>query len=224
MINVNLLPPELRPVQKSLVPYMIVGIGGAVVLVALLSGFMANRARLVNKEVELGEIDAQLQRVRQSAQKVIELEAQQANIAAKNKAITEITSDRIVWSEQLFYLAKLMPDDIWLKDIEVVHKTRTETVNIPNAKEGEPKTKQVVVPYKSLKLLGYALSYKEEMGVNLVGVLVEAIEKDKENFGIYFTNPEPRLVKDEEFGGVRVKEFEINCEFVAGKKKGPANQ
>jgi len=111
-----------------------------------------------------------------------------------------------------------MPDQVWLKDIEVETKTRTIMVDVPDAKEGEPKTKPKVIPYQVLKLTGYALSYKEEMGVNLVGVLVRAIESDAQ-FSSIFTSPEPRLVKDEEFGGVNVKEFEVNCEIVTGKGK-----
>jgi outer membrane murein-binding lipoprotein Lpp len=197
-------------------------IAGVVVFVALFSIGGANKARIERKKTEFADLEAELQRVRQSADKVRELEAKQASIAAKNDAIEQITSDRIVWSEQLYYLAKLLPNDTWLKDIEVEHKTRKKTVPIPDAKEGEPTTKQIVVPYQSLKLIGYAMSYKDEMGVNLVGVLVRAIEDDT-SFGVHFRNPEPRLVKDEDFGGVSVKEFEVNCEIFAVKNKGPAN-
>jgi hypothetical protein len=56
------------------------------------------------------------------------------------------------------------------------------------------------------------------MGVNLVGVFVNAIENDTD-FTTYFKFPEPQLLKDEEFGGVNVKEFEVNCEIVTGKGK-----
>lgn len=223
MINVNLLPPELRPVRRSSVPYLAVLVAGAVALVALVSVFMASQARIERRTTSLEGLEAELQHVRQSADKVRELEAKQASIAAKNEAINEITSDRIVWSEQLYYLAKLLPNDIWLKDIEVEHKTRKKTVPVPDAKEGEPTTKQIIVPYKSLKLIGYALSSKEEVGVNLVGELVRVIEDDIDSFGVHFKNPEPRLVKDEDFGGAKVKEFEVNCEIFAAKKKEVAN-
>ncbi len=223
MINVNLLPPELRPVRRSSVPYLAVLMAGAVALVALVSIFMASQARIEGKKTSLEDLQAELQHVRQSADKVRKLEAQQAAVAAKSQAIDEITSDRIVWSEQLHHFAKLLPKDIWLQDIEVEHKTRKKTIPIPDAKEGEPTTKQIIVPYKSLKLIGYALSPKEEMGVNLVGELVRVIELDTDSFGVHFKNPEPRLVKDEAFGGAKVKEFEVNCEIFAAKKKEVAN-
>ena len=218
MINVNLLPPELRPLRRSGLPYIIVAVAGAVVVIALLSIFMANKLTVANKDAELEGLKADLQRVRESAKQVKELEAKKASVEAKDKAIKDINSDRIVWSKQLSYLARLMPDQVWLKDIEVETKTRTETVPVPDAPEGQPQTKQVAVPYQSLKLTGYALSYKEEMGVNLVGVFVKAIENDTD-FTTYFKSPEPQLLKDEEFGGMNVKEFEVNCEIVTGRGK-----
>lgn len=218
MINVNLLPPELRPLRRSGLPYIIVAVAGTVVVIALLSIFMANKLTVANKDAELEGLKADLQRVRESAKQVKELEAKKASVEAKDKAIKDINSDRIVWSKQLSYLARLMPDQVWLKDIEVETKTRTETVPVPDAPEGQPQTKQVAVPYQSLKLTGYALSYKEEMGVNLVGVFVKAIENDTD-FTTYFKSPEPQLLKDEEFGGVNVKEFEVNCEIVTGRGK-----
>jgi Tfp pilus assembly protein PilN len=218
MINVNLLPPELRPIRRSGLPYIIVAVAGTVVVIALLSIFMANKLTVANNEAELEGLKADLQRVRESAKQVKELEAKKASVEAKDKAIRDINSDRIVWSKQLYYLARLMPDQVWLKDVEVETKTRTETVPVPDAPEGQPQTKQVPVPYQSLKLTGYALSYKEEMGVNLVGVFVNAIENDTD-FTTFFKSPEPQLLKDEEFGGVNVKEFEVNCEIVTGKGK-----
>jgi len=224
MINVNLLPPELQPVRRSSVPYLAVLVAGAVVVVALVSIGGANKAGIERRKTHLAEMQDELERVRQSAKKVQELEAQQAAVAAKSQAIDEITSDRIIWSEQLHHLAKLMPDDVWLKDIEVVHKTRKVVITVPPTEEGgEPTTKEVPVPYKSLKILGYALSPEEEVGVNLVGEFVDAIEKDVKNFGVHFKNPDPRLVKDEEFGNVNVKEFEVNCEIFAGQNKETAN-
>ena len=222
MINVNLLPPGLRPVRRSPLPYIVVGIAAGAVLVILLSVWMTTTVQLDNKRVKLEESKAELERVRESALEVKELEAKQASIAAKRKAIEQITSDRLVWSRQLYYLAKLMPDQVWLKDIQVETKTRRKEVPVPDAKEGEPKTKLVPVPYQSLKLCGYALSYQEEMGVNLVGVLVCAIENAPQ-FSEHFIEPEPRLVEDEEFGGVNVKEFEVNCEIVA-RNSGSAKQ
>ena len=219
MINVNLLPPELRPVRKNPMPYIGVTIAGAVVIIALLSIFMVNQRAVANKEDELEGLKGELERVRESAEKVKELEAKEVSIAAKDKAIKEITADRIVWSEQLYYLARLMPDDVWLKDVEVETKTRKVMVPNPDAdKEGQPPMKSKVVQYQSLTLTGYALSDKEEMGVNLVGVFVRAIENDPD-FTRYFKSPEPRLLKDEEFAGINVKEFEVNCEIVTGKGK-----
>jgi hypothetical protein len=198
-------------------------VAGAVVVLALFGIGGANKAGIERRKTHLAELQEELEKVRQSAKKVRELEAQQAAIAAKSQAIDEITSDRIVWSEQLHHLAKLMPDDIWLKDVEVVHKTRKVVVTVPGEDGGEPTTKEVPVPYISLKLLGYALSPEEEVGVELVGKLVDAIEKDTGNFGVHFKNPDPRLVKDQKFGDVNVKEFEVNCEIFAGQKKETAN-
>jgi len=223
MINVNLLPPELRPLRRSPLPYIVVAIVGAAVVIALLSMYTANRLQIANKQRQLDDLKAELQRVREAAEQVKELEAKEASIAMKDRAIKEITSDRIMWSEQLYYLARLMPEQVWLKDIEVETKSRTIMVDVPDAKEGEPKTKPKVVPYQSLKLTGYALSHAEEIGVNYVGVFVRAIENDPQ-FSSIFTSPEPRLVKDEEFGDVHVKEFEVNCEIVTTKSEKDTTQ
>ena len=47
-------------------------------------------------------------------------------------------------------------------------------------------------------------------------MLVRAIE-GHDQFSARFKYPEPRLVKDEEFGGVNVKEFEVNSEIVTAR-------
>jgi hypothetical protein len=201
----------------------VVTILGAAVIIALVFLWTANQIHIANKHRQLEELTTGLQRVREAAEKVKELEAKEASIAVKDKAIKEMTSDRIVWSEQLYYLARLLPEQVWLKDIEVETKSRTIMVDVPDAKEGEPKTKPKVIPYQSLKLTGYALSYEEEIGVNYVGVLVRAIEDD-EQFTSIFTSPEPQVVKEEEFGDVRVKEFEVNCEIVTSKDKKDTTQ
>lgn len=223
MINVNLLPPELRPLRRSPLPYIVVAIVGAAVILALLSMYTANQIQVANKHRQLEDLKAELQRVREAAEQVKELEAKEASIAIKDRAIKDITSDRIIWAEQLHYLARLMPGQVWLKDIEVETKSRTIMVDVPDAKEGEPKTKPKVIPYQSLKLTGYALSHAEEIGVNLVGVFVRAIEDDAQ-FSSIFASPEPRLVKDEEFGDVHVKEFEVNCEIVTTKSEKDTTQ
>ncbi len=213
MINVNLLPPELRPLRKSPLPYIVVAIVAAAVVIALVSMYTANQIQVASKQRKLEDLKTELQRVREAAEHVRELEAKEASIAIKDKAIKDITSDSIIWSEQLYYLARLMPEQVWLKGIDVETKSRTIMVDVPDAKEGEPKTKPKVIPYQSLKLTGYALSHAEEIGVNYVGVFVRAIEDDAQ-FSSIFTSPDPRLVKHEEFGDVHVKEFEVNCQIV----------
>lgn len=215
MININLIPPERRPITRSPLPYL----GVAVLLVlgvfVCLASLLAGMNKVSAREETLEQVEGELEELADAVERVDNLRRDKANLSLKRKAVGRIMQDRILWAEQIYTLATLVPDNVWVSEIE--EETRTKKIDIPNPQKGEkgqPPTIRRQVTIRTLKISGYAFS-RTEKGVDLVGVFVRNLESSPK-FTEMFTDPEPQLVSDEEFAeGVKVKQFEITCTIEA---------
>ncbi len=212
MININLLPEELRPQPRSPLPYlMAMVLAVAVVFYCLISFYTlhARNSALKNSEAEF---KTKIAEVRDSVEAVKELEKKKRELNAKQIAIGKIWSDRLLWSKVLYDLAGLVPENVWLSDIKEEVKVTTVQVKNPDPKASQP-TRSVKKTERTLVVGGYALSLQAEQGVELVGQLVRAMEKSPE-FSRNFRNPTPQGVYDDEFDKFSVKKFEIKTNIV----------
>jgi len=214
MIDINLLPEELRPRPRSPLPYLAtLALVVVVVLYCVISSFVELH-KISGFKQRVDELDEQIEVVRASAEAVKELESKERRLNAKRLAIGTIMADRIVWSKVLYMLARIVPEDVWLTGI--VEKVKTERVTIDNPDPGAgPKKIQKTVTRRILEITGYALSPREEQGVHLVGRFVRAMEDDQD-FSERFRGPEPQSVNDAEFEDVPVKDFQIWCRIAKG--------
>ena len=214
MLKINLLPEELRPRPRSVMPYVCTLALAIVVVVYCLATFVTLLARNSALQKEEVSIQARIDEVWGSVEAVEKLEIKKRQLNAKEKAIGRIMGDRIVWSKVLYDLAGLVPEDIWLRDLK--EEIKIVQVKVPNP-DLESAQKTITVPRqrRKFKVGGYALSPKAESGVQLVGELVRAMEASEE-FSEQFRAPTPQRVDDDEFEGVSVKKFEIWTNVEAG--------
>ena len=221
MIDINLLPDELRPRPRSPLPYMMTIVLAVAVVLFCLVSFVGKWQTISGFEKRITELDEQIAEVHESAEAVKKLEADSRLLNAKQVAISTIMSDRIVWSKVINMLTKLVPEDVWLSDLDV--SSKSVPVQVPNPdSQAVQKTVTQYVMRRKLEVTGYALSPREEEGVNHVGRFVSAMEDEEDQnynpeFAALFRNPEPQSIDDGVFEDTPVKEFKIWCDIA---KKG----
>ena len=214
MIRVNLLPPHLRPVRRSPIPYLLSGGVLLVALVAMGSVFLSNQAQINRKTAELDGHKQQLAQLDAIRKESEELEAIKARLADKIGTIAEITSDRLIWSRQLYNLARLAPMNFWYKTISVEEKQFREQQLVLDKQTQETKLQTVTVKKPILKLEGYVTDAED--GTRDASLLMRSTEADEE-FSQMF-QLEPPSFKDTEFDGFPVKSFTL--EYVIQPRKG----
>ena len=205
MIRVNLLPDHLRPVKRSPIPYIVVFFVFLIVLALMFSIFTKKHAQVARAQERLDQHNSELAGLQPVLQESEELRRTQGLLADKIAAIKEITSDRIIWSEHLYSLSRLAPDNFWYKRIAIESKPyREQRLQLnPQTKKMEPKMETVYRP--TLTVEGYVA--EDETGTKDVNVLMRATEED-EAFSSVF-ELQPSSFKDTEFEGFPVKSFTL---------------
>ena len=235
MIRINLLPHELRPIKRTPLPY----IGGALLIVAAIAGVAV---MMMSVTANIAGVNAKIANSKAEFSKTTKIVGKDGNpltldeVVKEHKSlferkdllekrvaiITDILSDRIIWSEQLFRLTKLTPDNIWYKRIRVNWKDFKEKQYKLN-KKGEPeldkKTKEPIVETKVVKkpileISGYVIP--DEQGNVQITELFGQLVKDPD-FSRQFTDPIP-VLKDTAYNDFRVREFTLEFRIVTDLK------
>ncbi|HOK09306.1 MAG TPA: hypothetical protein PLT82_05780 [Candidatus Hydrogenedens sp.] len=131
--------------------------------------------------------------------------------------IQEILSDRIIWSENLFQLANLTPENVWYDRIRVTFQTFREKVIKTDPKTGkpilDPKTKEPLSEQKNVKkpileITGYVIS--GEQGERQISPLIENTTDPQKapDFVKQFSLLRPKI-EDTEFNGFAVRKFTL---------------
>lgn len=216
MIHINLLPEALVPKRRNILPY--VGVGALAVLLTLwvLVSFVNVRSQRVEREETVASLKAELASYDAAVQQVRELEAEEERLAQKDEAITEITAGRTVWSHEMYLLAGLVPDQIWLDELRLGERRRAVLVEKPNPNRsaGAPPTITTteIRSFPALVVIGYALSPYREEGVRLVGEFITNMKQDEE-FATRFVEPEMRTIERKDFEGETVMRFVMDVEL-----------
>ncbi|HOJ34132.1 MAG TPA: hypothetical protein PKY35_00870 [Candidatus Hydrogenedentes bacterium] len=216
MIRVNLLPPHLRPIRRSPIPYLIGGGILLITLVGIVSVYISNQAAISRKKAELEQHKKQLAELEPIRKESDELEALKARLADKINTIAEITGDRIIWSRQLYNLARLAPKNFWYKSISLEEKQYREQQPVYDKQTKQTKMQTVTVTKPILKVEGYVT--EAEDGTKDASLLMRATEADEEFSSMF--QLEPPSFKDTEFEGVPVKSFTLEY-LIQPRKTGP---
>jgi Tfp pilus assembly protein PilN len=219
MIAVNLLPPHLRPIRRTPLPYI-----GSVALLALaiagmISVFISGQALQAATENQLAKAQDDLKKLEAVVKEANELTEKKLALQNKILTIQDILADRIIWSRQLHRLAVLAPENIWFDRIQTTIRNFKEKRQKMDPKTGEPminpKTKEVqtetiTVKRPVLQVSGYAVN--NEQGFASITPFADSTAADPE-FSRTFSLYAPQL-EDTEFDGYAVRGFQLDFDIL----------
>ena len=204
MITINLLPPELRPIKRTPVPYIVSGAILAIAILAVVAIYLQNVASIYSANASLEKHKQERDELQPIIDEANQLADKKKELQEQVEAISEITSDRIIWSEQIYHLSRLALENLWYSEIEVAPRTTTITVQEydPQRKKTVPKrvrqTKQYLVVH------GYVVP--GESGRPDIGPFTVEAERDEEFTRTFTLDPNVFLL-DTSFEGNAVREF-----------------
>ena len=215
MIGVNLLPPHLRPIQRTPLPY----IGALAVLglaiAAMISVFLSGQAAQAATQAQLTKAKADLKELEPVVQEANALTEKKLALQTKILTIQEILADRIIWSRELHRLAALAPENIWFDRVQTTVRNFKEKRQKIDSKTGEPqinpRTKEIVtenitVKRPVLQVSGFAVT--NEQGTAAIAPFADATAGDDDfskTFELYTSQ-----LKDTEFEGYGVRGFQLD--------------
>lgn len=212
MIQTNLLPYHLRPVKRSPLPY-VVSFAVLIAAVAAMAGVgVSTQAQIALARGRLAAHQSDYEGLRTFVDEFKQLQAQKERLADKITIIQDIVGERIIWSEQLWRISRLTPENFWFSSISEKEKSRREKRYVYNAKTNKEDLKTVTVKYRVLELAGYVIEGPD--GTNNIYPLTFNLEQDPA-FSALFQLSLPRL-GDTEFNGYEVRSFTLEYRIVSG--------
>jgi hypothetical protein len=216
MIKVNLIPKELVPKKRNFLPHVAMAALAGVLLIWFGSNLASAYSRLEGNKKELVSLQTELVQLEDAVAQVKQLEKEKELLSKKEMAVDQIMTGRTVWSHELYVMADLVPEGIWLERVNMSTRRRPVTVQVqnPNRNPGQPAMieKTVIQSFPALRLSGYALSPHREKGLELVGRLINNIKKD-EVFSQRFISPELSSIERQDFHDNTVMKFVMDCEI-----------
>lgn len=218
MISINLLPHHLRPIKRTPVPYIAVGILAVLAVAYIAFSFISTQAQIMAKQSQLAAHQKELEEMKAIVEESNQLEKRKLQLADKINTIQEIAANRIVWSRELFNLSRLKPDNFWYSEIlessksysvqqpEIDPKTGKSKIN-ETTKKPEMKTVSITKPI--LRVTGYVVAGAD--GRSDVSPLTDALSSDPEFVKMF--QMEPPSFSDTEFEGFPVKKFTLEFQI-----------
>jgi hypothetical protein len=242
MIKINLLPEVFRPVKKSILPYFLA-------LLVIVIGILLFIFIYITSSRKIHQLEAQSSKLQQEydsptglkndegefitlagiVNEYKKLDKKKQELEKRVAVIQEILSDRIIWSENLYQLALLTPENVWYERIRVTWQTFPEKVIKRDPKTGkaildpktkEPQTEQKNVKRPILEITGYVIS--DEHGERQISPLIENTTDPEKapNFVKRFSLMRPKI-EDTEFNEFSVRKFTL--EYLIEAKPGTTN-
>ena len=213
MIAINLLPYDLRPIKHTPLPYVLSA--SVLVLAVLVMGGMWLDTRNQKNAMlaDLAKHQEELDGLAAIVEKYNKLSEDKVRLSEKMDIIREIVNDRIIWSEQLWNLSTLTPDNFWYNHISEQEKSTKEKRQVYNAKKKMDETKTVTVKRRILELGGYVI--QGENASKDIYPLTFKLEQDPE-FTDTFQWGKLANVEDRLFEGYDVREFLLEYLIVKG--------
>lgn len=212
MITINLLPEELRPVQRTPLPHLLSLLVLAAALIFMGKAYLSLTMQLNSVEHQIKTAQVELNALESTVKEYEELLKQKELLQKKIGAIQAILADRTIWSEHLHQLATLTPDNIWYKRIRVTTRRFMEEKPAINpqtgraeidGRTGKPKMARVSVDRPILEVSGYAID--DATGMSSTASLATNTAED-EAFSSLFTLYTSKIT-DTDFDGYPVREF-----------------
>ncbi len=120
MIEVNLLPAELRRVERTPLPrFLVIIIGTAAVLSTAAFGVVVNMKRVPDLEIQLAARSRDIQQATVTAAAWDKLQDEIGDAQSRKQAIAELWRTRILWSSKLSQLAQIVPGFVGFTEVRL---------------------------------------------------------------------------------------------------------
>ena len=216
MITINLLPSELRPIKRTPLPYILTTVLVVLSLGWCLTKYTDNLQELRGQEKTLAQNEKELLSLKESVETYNKLSEEKQLLASQLNTIDEITSDRIVWSEQLHSLTRLALTNMWYSNMAVKTRVSTITKEIVDPESGKKKTIKEKITENVLTLEGFVSPDSE--GRTSISPFTSATELDPA-FSSQFQFIDFSMSDDIVFEDVTVKEFSLEYLISRGGTK-----
>jgi Tfp pilus assembly protein PilN len=143
MIKINLLPVELRPRKKTVLPVREMSLWGGVIAAVLVFSYLAVGFRIVRENTKLAALKKEYEDLRPEYEKVMKLKADKERLEAKIAVMEKLLVQRMLWSKKLNQLSDLMPPQVWLSSVAVITNITTRTVE---GKEVKAQSQSLLIP------------------------------------------------------------------------------
>ncbi|MEA3328237.1 MAG: PilN domain-containing protein [Candidatus Omnitrophota bacterium] len=195
MIQINLLPQNLRKRKREIpeIPLLPVGIG--IVVILIVSSFIL-LAVLSHYQGRVKTLSGQLKQKNLSKQKAFKLQTGVKRFRSKERIIDQLTRRKFFWAEKLNLISDLIPNGVWLTDISFKETGSSGF----------------------LTLDGMAIPYKKQEMINLVTLFMKNLKQDSifyNEFASIKLGPIHRI----KIGDVEAMQFSLTCQFKKEEKK-----
>lgn len=208
MITINLLPAELRPIERTILPYLVASTILAITLLAVGTVYIADIAKSVSASNRLAENQQSLDALADVIAENQQLITRTNELAARVTAIQQIASDRVVWSQQIHYLVSLAPQNLWFSRLWVHAVPVTRTIMVYNPETKESVATPITEQQWMLQVNGYVATGRD--GLRSAYPFMQATTTD-EHFSKSFALERTINVEDTIFAADKspVRKFEI---------------
>ncbi|MCF6097174.1 PilN domain-containing protein [Thermovorax subterraneus] len=133
MHEINLLPEELRRSRKKLfnlqLPSVLLGTAFFILLsfhlfLLINSQFLGKKLENVKREIEFYEA---------REKEVVRQQELWQNLQKKKEEVKKVAESRIFWSKFLIEVEEVLPQDVWLKSIEVGPENKLKVVGVSSS-------------------------------------------------------------------------------------------
>jgi len=204
MIEINLLPEELRTQKKKKEPLREVSASKlslsliaiiAIVIFVALQGLAA--MALFYKKGSLERLEQQLKKLKPKYKTAKSLKTEKRELNSKLSAINELTSKSILWSKKMSDLSSAITEGVWLKELSLLDKKG-------------PRKQQAML------LNGSVVSYPERNEAAIIGNFINSL-KSNEDFFEDFEDIKLESSQMKKIADLDVMDFKIICYFKKGR-------
>ncbi len=132
MITINLLPEELRIVEKASPTRMIVVLSSLAIILVSIVFFVAIHVYLDNIEIELRKVTETRESLKKFEEKHDKLEGLLKGFQARNDAVEIVKAKRVLFSKKIYEFAEILYNNrhpIWLNTL-VINPLSTKKANV----------------------------------------------------------------------------------------------
>ncbi|MDD5747058.1 MAG: hypothetical protein PHO30_07345 [Candidatus Omnitrophica bacterium] len=206
MIEINLLPEELRVVRKTepsqAVPVTLILL---VLNAVLFSALLIVTAVNINRSFTLGALETRLKGLSGEQLKITAIRQKIANLKSTNALFSPLVSDRFLWAKKLNRLGDLVIPGVWFRSVSF-EKSAPDVV-VPSVKSKTP----APAAKRCLKICVSVISFSHDE-MTLVGNFMRNLKTDEEFFKD-FQNIELESVVRRQIAAVEIMDCTLLCMF-----------